>query len=197
MHQDRCIRVQGLEVFQATVLELFVHDAGPVPQQNVCACGFLDIATQVLVRRPQDFFAFGVQMLNNGLGTTGGNNPISPGLYRGRGIGINHDGAIRVLITELRELVCRATNIERAGRLQGWHQNLFLRIQNLCRLSHETNAGNDHGGGRVLVAEARHFQGIRHTTTGLFCQPLDVRVGVIMRNQNGILLLQSHLDPGL
>ncbi len=57
MHKDRCIRIQGLHVFELPRLELFVDDARTIPQQHVGAGLLLDVAAQVLVGRPNDRLA--------------------------------------------------------------------------------------------------------------------------------------------
>ena len=56
VHQNRCIRVQRLHVFQLLGLELFVNDAGTVPQQHVGTGLALDITTQMLVWPPDNGF---------------------------------------------------------------------------------------------------------------------------------------------
>ena len=53
-----------------------------------------------------------------------------------------------------------------------------------------SGGGNQHGLGRVLVAEARHFQGVRDAAAGFLGQCLDHRIGVVMRHQHRILALQ-------
>ncbi|MCY1438392.1 hypothetical protein D9M71_545880 [compost metagenome] len=57
VHQNRRIRVQRLHVFKLLGLELFVNDAGTVPQQHVGTGLALDVGPQVLVRAPDDGLA--------------------------------------------------------------------------------------------------------------------------------------------
>ncbi|MNJ73978.1 hypothetical protein D3C77_708520 [compost metagenome] len=46
----------------------------------------------------------------------------------------------------------------------------------------------------MLVAEARHFQRVGNTAAGFLGQRLDNRVGVVVRNQDRILLFQLGCD---
>ena len=69
MDQHRCIGIQGLEILKPAILELFMDDAGTIPEQHISARGFLNVVPQVLVRRPENFLAAGVEVFNNCLGT--------------------------------------------------------------------------------------------------------------------------------
>ena len=91
-----------------------------------------------------------------------------------------------MLIAERRELVFRAADVQGTGGFQGRHEDPLFRAQNLGGLAHEAHAGHDQGAGRVVAAEARHFQGIGHAAAGLLGQGLDLGVGVIVGHHHGV-----------
>ncbi|EJT85682.1 hypothetical protein PPS11_05472 [Pseudomonas putida S11] len=70
----------------------------------------------------------------------------------------------------------------------------FFRSEDFRRLAHEAHAGNDHGFGRVVLAEAGHFQRVGHAAAGFFGQRLDDRVAVIVGDQHGVLGLELGSD---
>ena len=196
VHQDRSIRVQRLHVFELLGLELFMDDAGTIPEQHVGAGLALDVGTQVLVRAPDDGLAVVHQAFDDLQCATGGHHPVRPRLDRCRGVGIDHHGAFRVLVAERRKLVDRATQVQRAGRFQGRHQHAFFRVEDLRGLPHELHAGYHHGLGRVGVTEPGHFQGIGNTAPGFFGQGLNDRVAIEVGNQHRVLSLELGGDGG-
>ncbi|MCY1440648.1 hypothetical protein D9M71_569320 [compost metagenome] len=99
-----------------------------------------------------------------------------------------------MLVAERRELVDRAAQVEGARGFEGRHQHAFFRGEDFCRLAHEAYAGNDHRLGRMVLAEASHFQRVGHATAGLFGQRLDDRVAIVMGDQNGVLGLELGSD---
>ena len=102
-----------------------------------------------------------------------------------------------MLITERGKLVYLTSQIERAGRLQRRHQNALFRAQNLGRLTHEANTGNNQRGGRVITTKPGHFKRVGDAATGLLGQLLQQGVGVVVGNQNGVLCLQRCCNTGL
>ena len=100
-------------------------------------------------------------------------------------------------VAEGGEIVHRAREIERTGRLQCRHQDRFVRAENAGCLTHETHARHHQGGSGRVAAETRHFQRIGDKSPALFRQLLDQRIRVVMRHQHGILLLQQRLDARL
>ncbi|MNN20484.1 hypothetical protein D3C81_1337650 [compost metagenome] len=194
MHQDRRIRIQRLEVFQLLRLELLMDDAGAIPEQHVRPGLALDVASQMLVRCPQDRLAVIHQVLDDFHRATGSHYPVGARLHGCRCVRVDHHGALRMLVAERRELLDRTAQVQRAGRLQGRHQHSLLRIEDLRRLAHETDASHHHRLRRMLVAEARHLEGVRYATTGLLGQRLDHRVAVIVRHQHRVLCLQFRGD---
>ena len=62
VYQHRGVRVVLDQVTDTVGLELFVHDAGAIPDQNIRTGLILDVITQVPVRCKQDFLALIVQM---------------------------------------------------------------------------------------------------------------------------------------
>ena len=184
------IRIQTLQVLNAFRLELLVHDAGTVPHQHVGTGFFLNIATQMLIRCPQNLFTLRLQVLNDLHGNRRGHDPIGTRFYRRRGIGIHHHGTVGVGIAERAELVNRAANIERAGRFERRHQHTLFWGKDLGRFAHKAHACNHQRGGIVTGTEAGHFQGVRHTAASLFSKLLNGIVGIVMRYQNGVVRLE-------
>jgi hypothetical protein len=88
----------------------------------------------------------------------------------------------------------RAAQVERAGGLQGRHQHALFRGEDFRRLAHEAHTGHDHRVGRVVLAEAGHFQRVGHAAAGFLGQGLDHRVAIVMGDQHGILGLQLGSD---
>ncbi|MNG97804.1 hypothetical protein D3C79_569270 [compost metagenome] len=173
-----------------------MDDAGAIPEQHVSAGLFLDIAAQVLVRPPDDGFAVVHQALDDFQRAAGGHHPVGTGFDRRRGIGIDHHGALRVLVAKRRKLFDRATQVKRTGRFQGRHQHALFRGEDFCRLAHEAHPGDNHRAGFVLVAEAGHFQRVGHAAAGFLGQRLDHRVTVVMGNQHRVLRLEFGGDGG-
>ena len=195
VHQHGGLRVLHHQVAQAVGLELFVHDAGAVPDQHVGAGDALDVMPEVPVGREQDLFALRVQVRDHVLGDAGGHHPVRARLHGGRGVRVNHHGAVGVLIAERRELVGRAAQVQRAGGLQGGHQHALVGRQDLGRLAHELDAGHDQGLRRVVVAEARHLQRVADNAAGFLGQVLHRAVGVVVGDQHGVFTRQVVPDP--
>ena len=82
MHQYSRIRVLFFEAPHAIGLELFVHDTGAIPDQDIGSCSPLDVITQVAVRCEQDLFTLFMQMCDHVFGDAGGDYPVGPGLDR-------------------------------------------------------------------------------------------------------------------
>jgi len=99
-------------VTQSIGLELFMHHAGAIPDQHVGAGDALDVVAEMAVRREQDFPALGVQVGHHVLGDTGSDHPVGARFHGGRGIGVDHDLAVRVLVAELGKFVHRAADIQ-------------------------------------------------------------------------------------
>ena len=195
MHQNGGIRVRRFQVVQAFGLELFVHDARAVPAQHVSARLVAHIATQVLVRRPQDFFTVAVQVFDQLHCNGGSDNPVSAGFHCSRRIGVNHHRTVRVLVTEGGEFVFRATDIQRTGGFQCRHENALFRAEDLGGLTHELDPGHNQRGRGMVFTETGHLQGVGNTATGFFRQRLDLGICVVVRHQHRITLTQQRLDP--
>src|SRR5690554_34534 len=112
MHQSRRIGMECLEVLNAFGLELFMDNAGTVPEQHVGTGLALNVVAQVLVRGPQDLLTTRLEVLNDIHGYGGGHYPVGTGLYSCRRIGVNHHGAVGVRIAEITEGIRRTTGIE-------------------------------------------------------------------------------------
>ncbi|MNS88892.1 hypothetical protein D3C72_1228840 [compost metagenome] len=166
VHQDLGVGEFAAQQVQLDALELVVHQARALPQQHVGAGLLLDIAAQVLVGCPQDLLALRMQVLDDLQADAGGHHPVRARLHGGAGVGVDHHGAVRVRIAEGGELIGRATQVERAGRVQVRHQHGLLGAQDLGGLAHEAHAGHDQRLGGMIAAEARHFQRIRHAAAG-------------------------------
>ena len=82
MHQHGCIRMLFFNTANAISLELFVHDAGAIPDQDISSRSPLDVITQVAIRCEQDLFTFFVQVRNHVFGDAGGDYPVGTGLDR-------------------------------------------------------------------------------------------------------------------
>ncbi len=61
-------------------------------------------------------------------------------------------------------------------------------------LAHEAHPGDHHGRGRVLAAEAGHFQRVGHAAAGFLGQSLDDRIGVVVGDQHGVVRLELGGD---
>ena len=194
MSQDRRIGVQGFHVLQSPRLEFFMHDAGSIPEQHVYASLALYIGAQVLVRCPQNLFPGIHQVLDNIDGNTGSHYPVRARLHRGRGIGIHHHGTLRVLIAELAETIDGTGYVQRTGCFQGRHQYFLVRTEDLCRLTHEAYPRHNQDVGIAVMTEAGHLKAVPYEATAVFCQFLQQRIGIVMRNQFGILLCHQRLD---
>ena len=190
MHENRRLGIQRLHILQLFGLELFVNDARAIPEQHVRTGFTLHIATEMLVRSPDDLLAVVHEALDDFQRATGSHHPVGTCLDRSGGVGIDHHGALGVLIAKSRELRNGAAKIQRTGGIERWHQHTLFGIEDLGRLTHELHAGDHYRLRRMLIAETRHFQRVRYATTGFLGQRLDHRIGVVMRHEHCILLLQ-------
>ncbi len=93
-------------------------------------------------------------------------------------------------IAPARERLGRASEIERAGRLQIRHQHALFGRQDLRGLAHEAHAGNDQRARRVIATEARHLERVGHATARFQRKVLQLAVHVVVRNQHRIVLRQ-------
>ncbi|MCY1373291.1 hypothetical protein D9M69_605560 [compost metagenome] len=100
-------------------------------------------------------------------------------------------------IAEGGEFVGRATQVERAGRIQVRHQHGLLGAEDLGGLAHEAHAGHHQGLGVVVAAEARHFEGVGDAAPGFFGEVLQVGVDVVVRHQHRVAFLQQAADTRL
>jgi hypothetical protein len=185
------LRVLQLELLQLLRLELVVDHAGGVPHEHVGAGRALDVVAQVLVRGPEDLLPLPVQVRHDLLGDRGGHHPVGPCLDRRAGVGVHHDGAVRVGVAEGRELVRRGSEVERALGLQVRHEHALLGVEDLGSLPHEAHARHDDGRGGVLVGEARHLEGVGDRAPGGLREVLEVRMDVVVRHQDGVALAEQ------
>src|SRR5690606_32479103 len=160
VHQDGGVGVEGLQLLEAAELELLVDDTAAVPQQHIGAGLLLHIAAQVLVGGPEDLLPPAIQVVDDIEGDAGGDHPVGPGLHRRRGVGVDHHGAVGVLVAEGGEFLGGAADVQGAGGLEGGHQHALFGGEDLGGLAHELDAAHQQGRGPVLLAEARHFEGI-------------------------------------
>ena len=194
MREYRRARVDLFQIEQRPGLELLMHDAGAVPHEHIGAGFAAHVIAQMTIRRPQNFLAAIGQMRDDLHGDAGGHHPIGAGFYGGRGVGIDHHPALRVLVAESREFIRRAAQVERAGGVQGGHQHALFRGENLRRLAHKAHARNHQGAGGMIASEARHFERIRNATAGLLSQRLNLGGGVVVRHQHRIVRPEPVFD---
>ena len=194
MNKNGGVRIKRLHACQRLGFEFVVHNAGPLPAEDVSACLLLNIIAEMSVRCPDNFLPQAVQMLNQLNGDAGGHDPVCPRFYRRGGVGINHHGTVRMGVAEGGERVNRAAKIERTLGIQRRHQNGFFRAENFRRFAHKTHASNKQRGSRMFCAKARHLQRVRDAAPGLFRQLLDFRVGVVMRHHHRVSLFQKTFD---
>jgi hypothetical protein len=112
MHQNRSLRIKSLHAGQRLGFEFIVHDAGTLPAEYISPGLFLDIISQVSVRCPDDLLPQTIQMFNQLDGDTGGHNPVCTRFNRGRSIGVNHHGSVRMRIAKGVELINWAAQIK-------------------------------------------------------------------------------------
>jgi hypothetical protein len=58
----------------------------------------------------------------------------------------------------------------------------------------KAHAGNHQGAGRVVVAEARHLQGVGHAAAGLLGKGLDLGRRVVVRHEHRVVGLELVTD---
>lgn len=148
----------------------------------------------MLIGRPEDLLALCLQMLDHLDGDRGGDHPVGARFHGRRRIGVDHNGAVRVRIAKSAEFIRGAADIQRAGCLKRGHQHALVGRQDLRRLAHEANPGHHQRGGIVAGAKAGHFQRIGDTAAGFLRQLLDGVIGIVMRYQHGVVLLEQALD---
>ena len=132
-----------------------------------------------------------MQVRNDVEADRGSHHPVGARLHGRAGVGVDHHGAIGMRVAKRAEFVHRAAQIQRAGCVQIGHQNAFARAQNLGGLAHEAHAGHHQRLRRMIAAEARHFQRVRHAAAGFLGQVLQIGVNIIMRHQHRSGFLQQ------
>src|SRR5260364_236520 len=65
VNQHFCARMLGAQQPQLDALEFIMYDTCTLPEQHIGAGFLLNVAAQMLVGRPQDFFAARAQVCNN------------------------------------------------------------------------------------------------------------------------------------
>ncbi len=80
MNQYRGLRINIHQISQAFGLELLMNDTGAVPHHHIRTGLTLDIATQIFIRRPENFLSLVHQMLGDLQSDTGSHYPICTGL---------------------------------------------------------------------------------------------------------------------
>jgi len=99
-----------------------------------------------------------------------------------------------MLVAEGGEFVCRAAQVERTGRFQVRHQDGLLGAEDFRRLAHEAHAGHHQGPGRMVAAEARHFQRVGDAAAGFLGQVLQLGVDIVVGDQHRLFLFQQAPD---
>ena len=201
MRQHAGLGVLLAQQLELQAFELVVDDAGAVPQQHVGAGLLLDVAAQMPVGCPQDLLPQRSQVAHDGHGARAGHHPVGACLDGRTAVGVDHHGAVGVRVAERGERVGRAAQVERAGGLQIGHQHALGRRQDLGRLTHETNAGDDQRAGRMVAAETGHLERVGDAATGLERQVLQVAIDVVVGDEHrvarskflGDVLLQVEL----
>ena len=194
VHQNGGFGVQVGQRLELIGLEFIVHHAAALPQQHVGPGLLLDMAAQMPVWGPEDFFAACMQGGNDVLPHRGGDDPVSPRLHGSAGIGVDNHGAVGVGIAELAEFIGRATQIKRASGVPIGHEYGFFRAQDFGGLAHEAHACHYQGGSGVLGAKACHLQRVAHAAPGFAGQILQCTIHVIVGHHDGIALLEQGFD---
>ena len=76
-----------------------MHHAGAIPQQHISSCYFVDVGTQVFIRRKNDFLIFR-KTFNNDLCIAAGTDHITQCFDAGTAVDIAHHHMIRMLFFE-------------------------------------------------------------------------------------------------
>ncbi len=135
-----CSRAEELEL---DPLELLVDDAGAVPRQHVGAGLAGDVVAEVAVGRPQDLLAPLGEVAHDRQRAGAGDDPVGPRLHGGARVRVDDDRPVGVRVAEGGELIRRAADVERARRVEVGREDALLGAQDLRRLAHEADAGDD------------------------------------------------------
>ena len=189
--EDRRAGVLRAEELELDALELLVDDAGAVPHQHVGAGLARDVGAEVPVGGPQDLLARVREVAHDRERAGARDHPVGAGLHGGARVGVDDDGAVGVRVAEGGELVGRAAEVERAGRVEVGHQDPLLGAQDLRRLAHEADAGDDERPRRVVAPEAGHLERVGDAAARLEGQVLDVAVDVEVGDEDGVVLGQQ------
>ena len=65
MHQYRGIGIDSLQIGDTACLEFFMHNARAIPHEHIRAGLSFYVVTQILVGRPENFFALFCQMFDH------------------------------------------------------------------------------------------------------------------------------------
>ena len=156
----------------------------------------LDPVAEVTIRRPQDFFAARLEVLDDRQRDAARDHPIRQRLHaRGR-VRIHDDGAIRVRFAERFEFIGRTTDVERALRLECRHQHALLGRKDLGRFAHEPDARDDERRRRVTLPKRAISSESATQPPGFLGEILDVAVDVVVRDDRRVLFRQQSFDVG-
>ena len=174
-----------------------MNDTRGLPKKHVGTSCALYVRAQVSVWRPDDFFALGMQMLDDLEANTGRDHPVGTRFDGSAGIGVDHHRAVGMFVAEFRKFVRWAAQIERTLGFQFRHQHAFFRVEDFRSLAHKAYAAHHHCLCGMVSAKARHFQRVRDATTCFFSQILQIRMHIIVRNEHCVLFLEQTLDAAL
>jgi hypothetical protein len=73
------------------------------------------------------------------------------------------------------------------------HEDALLGVEDLRGLAHEAHARDHHRLRAVRVAEARHLERVRDGAAGRLREVLQVGVDVVVRDEDGVALLQERV----
>src|SRR3989442_6785053 len=97
-----------------------------------------DVGSEVAVRCPQYLFPARVQVAHDVESDCRGDHPAGTRLDRGARIGIDHNGALGVLVAESGAFTGPTTQIERAACIEVGHEHALLGIAAMRGLAHES-----------------------------------------------------------
>ena len=191
MRHHHGMRMLLLEFHDAVDRELLMDMAATIPQEHVAPRDAVDIVAKVIIR-PKDDFCFLWETRHHLLGIARGDHTVRERLDSRRGVDIAHHLIARMLLFVFLQVCSIAAVGQRAARCEVGTEHCLVGREQFAGLCHEVHATHHH---HLRVGVCR-LTGQSQRVTDKVSDVLDVAYGIVVRQDDGILLL-AQLSDGL
>ena len=184
MGQHLGLRIASLHLENLLGGKLFVHLTGSVPDHHIFPPrNPLNIATEITIRREDDFLCFG-QRTDHLDRIAGCTTNIRQGLHPNRRIHIGYHRMVGILLQKFGKSIRRTGVGQRTPGFGFGQQHLLLRSEDLCGLGHKMDAREEQDRRIRFSSLCRK----RQTIPGKVGDLLDFGQGIVMGQDDGVFL---------